>query len=48
MISMYQIKIQRSSSRIRSHSQAETVSREETTRNSMVKENIPISEGSGA
>ena len=48
MISMYQIKIQRSSSRIRSHSQMETVSREETTRNSMVKENIPIPEGSRA
>ena len=44
----YQIKIQRSSSRIRSHSQVETVSREETTRNSMVKENIPIPEGSRA
>lgn len=48
MISMYQIKIQRSSSRIRSHSQMETVGREETTRNSMVRENIPIPEGSRA
>lgn len=40
-----QTRIQRSSSRIRSHSQMETVSREGTTRNSMVKENIPIPEG---
>ena len=44
-ISICQTRIQRSSSRIRSHSQMETVSREGTTRNSMVKENIPIPEG---
>ncbi len=47
-ISICQTRIQRSSSRIRSHSQMETVSREETTRNSMVRENIPIPEGSRA
>lgn len=45
IISICQTRIQRSSSRIRSHSQMETVSREGTTRNSMVKENIPIPEG---
>ena len=47
-ISICQTRTLRSSFLIHSHSQAETVSREETTRNSMVRENIPIPEGSRA